>query len=471
MQAGATLGRRFTVSSTVEHDLPGVERWIAHDERRAVEVYVDVVVAATPNAVRQAAVRAAQVRDARFARVLASGRETIAGERVTYIVTELPQGMPLSALAGQRIVPFHEAASLIGEAARALMVASTQGVHHGYLRASCLTVTPAGRVVVSGVNADGELAEQADLGDGRAENTDAAALGELFLTLLTGKEASDVTVADVPVSLTPAAANLARIVVAGTGPTTLAQVADALGPADMDLLRSVRDSAAGWPSVRRAHPERHAVVPVNLEAQTLAAAEREAAASVAAGIGVAHLTPEQTQAHLTAALTPSPPPNATADAPETGEVRTPRDPLAQYATPEEAARFSARTRRAVVKSQHQPLALDTFETFNERQNSGPDRSLWQAFLEFVQRHVPQNEPLDAAVDHARKRAAKSGPLNSGPLIVALVLTGLVILGAMAFSSLTAPYVPEDGIAPDRAPGYPEFTLSPSPAPSPEGDGG
>ena len=83
MHQGATLGRRFTALRPEQHDVPGVERWVALDARRDVEVTVDVLTSLAPGAVRQAAVRAAQVRDARFARVLASGRETVGSDRAS----------------------------------------------------------------------------------------------------------------------------------------------------------------------------------------------------------------------------------------------------------------------------------------------------------------------------------------------------------------------------------------------------
>ncbi|WP_084106261.1 hypothetical protein [Demequina sp. NBRC 110056] len=460
MQAGATLGRRFTVVRTVAHDLPGVERWVAQDARRAVEVNLDVLTSLAPSAVRRAAVRAAQVRDARFARVIASGREVVDGERVTYVVTERPRGVDVGALAGERIVPPGVTASIVGEAARALQVASAQGIHHGYLRPACLTVTDAGRVVVAGLDADGELATQASLGRGSTEQADAAALGRILLALITGMDPAQVTIGDLPAGLPLAMADLARAAVAGTGPSTLGQVADALGPADVAGLRRLRGTVGALTEVEHEEPPRSSAVAIG--SGTLAAAEREAAAAVSAGIADAVVAYEIAEDHIdTTAMTVAP------SEPSAGGHR--RDPRAQYATPEEAAQFSKRTRKAVERTRDQPLGLDTFEDINDEQNAGDDRSLWQAMLEFTQRHVPENAPLDAAVERARERAGRSGPINSGPLLVGLVLTGLVIIGFVAYENLIAPFDPGDQVREDPVPDYPSFTYSPEPLPSPSAE--
>lgn len=450
MQAGATLGRRFTVLRDEPHDLPGVERWIAHDIRRDVEVTLDLLTSVAPSAVRKAAVRAAQVRDARFARVIASGRESVGGERVTYVVTERPHGVRVDSLAGERVVPVPVAASIVGEAARALQVASAQGVHHGYLRASSLTVTAAGRVVVAGLDADGELATQAGLGRGRTEESDATALAHLLLALMTGMDADQVTVPDLPPDLNLGAANLARAAIAGTGPETLAQVADALGPADASALRALRRSVASMEII--AHPEPTppgGLSQVAVDPTTLQAAQREAAAALAAGLATPTVASEVSASHI-----------------DTRELTAGPQDRAQYATPEEAAQFSRRTRRAVERTSHEPLALDTFEEINEEQNAGDDRSVWQALLEWIQARAPQNAALDAAVERARDRAGRSGPLNTGPLLVGLALTTLVIIGLVALTNLTSAFEHDPDEFRDPSPGYPAVTFSPEPLPSP-----
>lgn len=444
MHQGATLGRRFTALRAEQHDVPGVERWVALDARRDVEVTVDILTSLAPGAVRQAAVRAAQVRDARFARVLASGRETVGSDRVTYVVTERPHGIRASALAHERIVPAHVAGAILGEAARALQVAASQGIHHGYLRASALTVTDAGRVVVSGLDADGELATQAGLGRGRTETADATALAQLFLAWVTGMDPTQVTVPDLPGDLSLGEANLARSAIAGTGPETLAQVADALGPADPAALRRLRGSLTQF--ARRA-PEEEAPAPaldITVLPQTLAAARHDAEVRAAAALAAPAVAAEVAAEHLSA-------PSA-----------DPHDGLVP-ATPEEAAQFSKRIRSKAARSQDEPLALDTFEQINDEQNEGEDRSIAQAALEFAQRHLPQNATLDAAVERAQERSRRSGPINSGPLLVGIFATALLVVGLVAFNQLTAPG-DMDGLT-VREPDYPDYTYSPAPLPT------
>lgn len=443
MHEGATLGRRFTALRAEQHDVPGVDRWVALDARRHVEVTVDILTSLAPGAVRQAAVRAAQVRDARFARVLASGRETVGPDRVTYVVTERPHGIRASELAHERIVPAHVAGAILGEAARALQVAASQGIHHGYLRSSALTVTDAGRVVVSGLDADGELATQSGLGRGRTETADATALAHLFLAWITGMDPTQVTVPDLPGDLSMGEANLARSAIAGTGPETLAQVADALGPADPAALRRLRGSLAQF--ARRA-PEGEPAPELDIAVlpQTLKAARHDAEVRAAAALAAPAVAAEVAAEHLSA---PS------AD-PDDGLVP---------ATPEEAAQFSKRIRSKAARSQDEPLALDTFEQINDEQNAGEDRSIAQAALEFAQRHLPQNATLDAAVERAQERSRRSGPINSGPLLVGIFATALLVVGLVAFHQLTAPG-DMDGLT-VREPDYPDYTYSPAPLPT------
>ncbi|GIG54081.1 hypothetical protein [Demequina activiva] len=446
MHEGATLGRRFTTLRAEPHDVPGVDRWVALDARRDVEVTVDILTSLAPGAVRQAAVRAAQVRDARFARVLASGRENVGSDRVTYVVTERPHGVRASDLIHERVVPPRVAGAIVGEAARALQVAAGQGIHHGFLRARAITVADGGRVVVSGLDAEGELATQAGLGRGRTEQADAAALAHLYLALVTGMESEQVTVPDLPDALSLGAANLARAAIAGTGPDTLAQVAAAMGPPDPAALRGLRGSLPSLPAVAHEEPqEPHA--PIAVSPETLAAAEHQTELSIAAAVAAPGVAAEVAAERIVA---PELEPGAAVD-------------RSLYASPEEAAQFSRRTRKAVERERDQPLALDTFEEINEEQNAGDDRSVVQATLEFAQRHLPRNAPLDAAVERAQDRAGRSGPLSTGPLLVGLFATALLIVGLVAFNMLVSP-VPMDGLS-TREPDYPAYTFSPAPLPS------
>ncbi|MFW7415365.1 hypothetical protein [Demequina sp. SO4-18] len=452
MEAGATLGRRFVLRRREHHDLPGVDRWVAHDERRHLDVTVDVLTSLAPSAVRRAAVRAAQVRDVRFARVLASGRETIGDERITYVVTERPRGVRMDLFAGERVLPARLACSIVGEAARALGVAAATGVHHGYLRASSITVTAAGRIVISGLDAEGELATQAGLGRGHSELADAVALARLYLTLVTGMDPDAVTAADVPASLPPPARDFALATVAGTGPSTLAAVSRALGPADAATLRSVRAAMRTLPaapgSAAAARPARPTPA-IALDHHTLESAAHEAAAAVAAGLAVPEVAKEVRSDHVD---------RAAVRAEQSDDVQV-------LAPPEVAAEYSKHTRRVVARHADEPLGLETWQEIATEQNSEVPPSAAQAGLEWLQRRFPRSVAVSTAASQARHRAQRPGPIHSGPVLVGLFLTATVIVAIVAFSMLTQPFEPEFDRDNNPPGSYPEFTFSPSPSPT------
>ncbi|WP_062137771.1 hypothetical protein [Demequina aestuarii] len=457
MEAGATLGRRFILRRREPHDLPGVDRWIAHDERRDVEVTVDVLASLAPSAVRRAAVRAAQVRDVRFARVIASGRETVGDERITYVVSERPVGLSIAEVAGHRIVPPRLASSIIGEAARALTVAAAAGVHHGYLRASSITVTPAGRIIVSGLDAEGELATQAGLGRGHSEHSDAVALGRLHLALLTGMDPDAVTAADVPETLPSPARTLALATVAGTGPQTLAEIVRAAGPADAAALRSLRGAMRGMPrapsaGATAAPPTAAPAVAVTHD--TLAHAEHDAAAAIAAGLAVPEVAQEVRTDHVDRAA-------MLAEQAEDGRVPVP---------PEVAAQYSKHTRRAAARQADEPLALETWQEIASEQNADVPPSAAQALLERLERRWPDSAALGTALERARHRAQRPAPLNSGPVLVGVFLAITVVVAIVALSMLLSPFEPDFDRRNNPPPSYPEFTYTPSPSPSVSGDG-
>ncbi|MFN3866337.1 MAG: hypothetical protein ACK4MD_06445 [Demequina sp.] len=458
MEAGATLGRRFTLRRREPYDLPGVERWIAHDERRDLAVTVDLLSSLAPSAVRRAAVRAAQVRDVRFARVIASGRETVDEERLTYVVSERPVGVSIARVSGKRIVPPALASSIIGEAARALAVAAASGVHHGYLRASSITVTPAGKIVVSGLDAEGELATQAGLGRGHSELADALALGRLHLALITGMDPDAVTAADIPAWLPPANRDLALATVAGTGPRTLAEIARFAGPADAVALRSLREALRTMPIaplvVAQEQRPPSSAPRVTLAHDTLASAEREAAAAVAAGLAAPTVAREVLTDHVDRIA-------VQVEQPGPDHVPVP---------PEVAAQYSKHTLRAAARHANEPLALDTWQEIATEQNAVVPPSAAQAVLERLERHWPQSVALSTAADRARHRAQRPAPLNSGPVLVSAFLAVLVVVAIVAFSMLRAPFEPDFEVPSVPPASYPEFTFSPSPSPSvPEGD--
>ncbi|MFW2512613.1 hypothetical protein ACNI3K_02425 [Demequina sp. SO4-13] len=457
MEAGATLGRRFVLRRREHHDLPGVDRWVAHDERRQLDVTVDLLTSLAPSAVRRAAVRAAQVRDVRFARVLASGRESVGDERITYVVTERPRGIRMDLFAGVRVLPARLAGSVVGETARALEVAAASGVHHGYLRASSITVTSAGRIVISGLDAEGELATQAGLGRGHSELADAVALARLHLTLVTGMDPDEVTAADVPTALPAPARDLALATVAGTGPHTLAAVSRALGPADAEVLRSVRAAMRTLPNAPGAAeplPPARSGPAVAVTDGTLETAAHEAAAAIAAGLVAPEVADEVRADHVDRAA-------IRAEQAEDGQV---------LAAPEVAAQYSKHTRRVVARQADEPLGLETWQEIATEQNAEVPPSAAQAVLEWLEQRFPRSTALSTAASQARHRAQKPAPINSGPVLVGLFFTATVVVAIVAFSMLTQPYEP-DFERHNNPPGsYPEFTFSPSPSPSvSEGD--
>ena len=464
MQAGATLGRRFTLLHPEEHDLPGVERWVAHDSRREVDVTVDIITSIAPTAVRKAAVRAAQVRDARFARVLASGRETVDAERITYVVTERPGGLAVAAIAGRRVIPVDGAAAVVGEAARALETASALDIHHGHVRAEALAIMDAGRVVISGLDADGELATQAGVGKGHSEHADAMALGRLFLTLVTGMPAEDVTVPDLPEGLSLRAADMARAAIAGTGPSTLAEVSRAAGPADGRALRRLRGTLGSLPLAPGAEPAAAVVAspagaegPLVVTADALAAAEHEALRASAVHHASAQVADEVRGEHVATGEIEV---RAADGNPVDGAVPVP---------PEVAARFSRRTRRLAARNAEEPLGLETWEEIASRQNAEVPPSMLQAVLEWLERRWPGSATLGAAADSARHRAQREAPINAGPVMIGVFVAAMIVITLVALSMLREPIDPDFERYNNPPADYPDFTFSPEPLPSPSGD--
>ena len=196
MLTGELLDGRFEALDALDYDLPGVERQQGRDTRLNTTVVIDSITSVAPTAVRRSALRAMSVRDPRLARVISvSGGSSGAP---TIIVSEPLPGVTLDAVLAKRRFDEPRARAIVGEAARALQVASAANVHHGWVRPECISVDTRGRVVVAGVGVDSELALQAGLRRGKGEAADAAALARVFLACVTGKEADKATAADIP---------------------------------------------------------------------------------------------------------------------------------------------------------------------------------------------------------------------------------------------------------------------------------
>jgi len=127
---GEVLDGRFEALDAADYDLPGVTRYNGVDTRLNTRVLIDEVTSVAPTAVRRAALRFMSVRDPRLARVVAvmggsAGAPTI-------IVSEPLQGVRLDAILAKRRLDEAKASAVVGEAARALLVAAAARVHHGW---------------------------------------------------------------------------------------------------------------------------------------------------------------------------------------------------------------------------------------------------------------------------------------------------------------------------------------------------
>ncbi|WP_152649955.1 hypothetical protein [Demequina globuliformis] len=452
MQVGATLGRRFTLAQAVEHDLPGTERWIADDTRLAQRVTIDIIRGDGATAVRQAAVKAAQVRDARFARIISTGRHTDSEGTVTYIVSERPRGV-----SGEQVLArFGEepdvVGALVGEAARALESMRAFGLTHGYIRPQALLVSPAGRVIVLGLGVDGVLAQQAGLTDDLSEKADAAALSRMYLEAVTGRPAADATAPDVPDSLGTGATALTHATIAGDPPTALGTIASALGPARVQRLRKAAATAASPLSPRS-------------PATPGSAQSSPSARSAPEEDGDATTGPEVAQ----------PEPHDIAIAPHTLHE------AAAAAEQSQSHPAVVPTPRAVPRDEPLPPPdpklepLRAWDGIVDAQNARPKPSFVEAVLGGVRKLAPGNEALESAHVRAHARAHRTAPLNVGPLVLALTLLAVVIIVVIAMRELAAPIDPDFDLYNNPPPSYPSYTYSPpsypsaSPSASPSGE--
>ncbi|HEY3436092.1 MAG TPA: lipid II flippase MurJ, partial [Actinotalea sp.] len=179
---GTLLAGRYRLEDPRPSDLPGVTAWAARDQILDRPVRALILSGDRVNQAQDAARRAALVSDPRLLRVLDVGTH----EGVPYTVTEPLSGHDLAELTANGPLSPDLARAVIGEAAVALEVARRRGVHHLALRPSTVRVTPDGRVVVSGLAMDGELAGQG-LGDARSTTrADTVGLVALLYLCLTG---------------------------------------------------------------------------------------------------------------------------------------------------------------------------------------------------------------------------------------------------------------------------------------------
>jgi hypothetical protein len=455
---GARLARRFTLLASEPVDIPGIERFLANDSRLRRDVQVDVITALAPSSVRQAAGSAARVRDPRLLRVLASGRERIGDESWAYVVTERIEGMPLADLLAARRVPARIAGAIIGDTARALDKALVEGVHHGYLRAQSIAIAPTGRVTLSGLGIDGELAMQAGIGRGASEASDAMALGKVFLAAITGRDADAVTERDLPEDLGTRARLMCLQVIDGTGPLRIDDVLRALAPIDTRVLRD-------FPALVSAMP---LLAPTSTEIKR----GGRRAARAATGIAVApdavaradHAAQEDwAEGHADAQLSES---LATIDA-ASGRGVVPPDERPQPRVDPLTAPLSQVERVATPPADsigaNELHDLYEFDEMVEVQNVDKPPSTWEALLLRMHEKWPASEGITHRLDKAHQRANRAGPIKAAPILVPLMVIGVIITAIWAFSALQSPLEVPGNDKPQNT--YPAFTNSPSPSPS------
>jgi hypothetical protein len=428
VQAGETIGRRFRLERTEEYDVPGATRFVARDTRLDQDVYVDIVSSMAPTAVVRAAHGSQVVRDRRLTRVLAARSERRGSDRLTYVVSERPTGVRLDQLLGQVAFLPATAAAIVGEAAAILGVPLRSGMHHGMIRARSLTVTPRGRVMLSGLGVEGELGSQAHLIRGRTERADAIALARIFVTAVTALDADAVTAEDLPDDLTEPARDLCEALLRGSGPLTLAQITEALGAGETDALSAL---AAEAPTLWWSPPP---LVEAPVEVVEAPVEDDAAAAEIEA------------------------PPEDAAEADveaddEDGGAEEPADPS--------SARLRTRFGRAVDD-------IDEFHDIVAAQNVDPAPSVLEAILERLHKRFPQSAPLSDLAAAAHRRAQTVAPFNIGPLLVALLIVALFVAAVIGAAMITQPIdAPLDGYN-NPSQTYPEYTFGQTPTPNPEG---
>lgn len=448
MQADTTLGRRFTLLQQVDPAPTHVERWIADDTRLAHKVTVDVISGDDASRVRQAAVRAAQVRDARFARIVSTGRHVDNGESVAYVVSERPRGVSAAQLLGREPLAPAVASTLVGEAARALETARKHGVSHGAISPDSLVISPSGRVMVVGLGVDGPATVDASTPDALSEAADARALSRLYVQAVTGLDIADTQASDIPEGLGTAGTSLAHAVLADDAPVSLNEIATAMGPAQVTALRRASAAATSPASV---------ATPPSAPSAASAPVEDDDATSQ----DVAPLEDVADE------LVVSPPEPITPD-----DITVSPDKLAEAAflADDDYARS-----RVVASPLPEPRQeelpppdpkeepLRAWDGIVAAQNARPKPSVVEATTGALQRLWPHSEALQSAHVRAHARAQRSGPLNVGPLVLALMFIVVMIIVIIAYKELTVPATTGDVTPPPNP--YPSYTYSPPSYPS------
>lgn len=462
LQIGARLARRFTLLVAEPVDVPNLERFVAHDSRLHHDVRVDVVTALAPSAVRQAAAAAARVRDPRLVRVLASGRERVGDESYTYVVTAIPEGLAMSGLIATRLIPPRIAGTIVGDAARALTKASAEGVHHGYLRPSSLTVTEGGRVTVTGLGVDGELAMQAGIGRGATESTDAKSLGRIYLSAITGLDADVATERDLPKDLGVRGRKLCIQVINGSGPANLEALLRLLAPVDTRVLRDFASQVRDMPLLATKRKAAEA----SLADDAVTTVGIAVAPEVAARADHAQqeiLAEQEADPELRVSLAAVDASTGLGAVPPDQALDAAEDPLLAPIVPVVVPRRPPVEPPMGANELHDLYEFDEMVAVQDVNNT---TSTWEALLERMHRRWPGSKGLTRRLERAHARANRSGPIKAAPVLIPLFVIGVIAVTYFAWSMLNAPLNPDE--LPDDGPSnaYPAFTHSPSPLPSP-----
>ena len=258
---------RYALAATLPATLPRVVRHVGRDTILDRTVTILMLTDATPHRaeVLEAASRAVLVEDQRIQRVF-----DVEKDHPAFIVTEPADGRPLSSLVSQGL-DAAQVRAIVGEVAQALDACSRRGLHHLNLSPEAVRLRSDGTVQVTGVGIEAAIlgldphgaGDEGDDADPlEADRTDARALVELLYYGLTkrwpGKRAglpSAPTTSDgVPVppsmlamTMSPDDADLDELVArawSAAGPTSAAEVANALGTWDASLLSQAVSEAA-----------------------------------------------------------------------------------------------------------------------------------------------------------------------------------------------------------------------------------
>ena len=422
MLTGDALDGRFEALDAADYDLPGVERRMGRDTRLNTAVIIDTITSVAPTAVRRSALRAMSVRDPRLGRIVAVNGGPSAG--VTVIVSEPLPGVTLKDVLARRRLDEAKARALVGEAARALSVASAAGVHHGWLRPACIAIDSRGRVTVGGVGTDGELALQAGIRRGKGEPADATALSRVLLACVTGKDADVATAADVPGGVSDATRALCADAIAGKTIDSLSALLARLGPFDTRVLRGLPAAVDSLPlSLAAARDAERKRKRDRLEAA------RKALRSPRVTGGVV-IAPETLSKAEAAAVT--------------GSL-----PLVVHNPPPAAE-------PELLEDLHDML---TFEAMVEEQEAARKPTNSELLYERLHGRWPNSRVVTSRLAKAHDRAINGGPINATPIVMTLLAGGLVVVAIVAISLLT------NGVGPTDDPGgdlshYPAYTYAP-----------